>query len=209
MKKYYFLLLSIFTIINFSSCKVSKEYVQFVTKKDDIKEPATKKVLVFSSNTVSVKEFKKTYAKNFKDDKGFSNKYIKDFSTVLRENKLFSNVVIDTITSNFNDLNKNKVDYIIHVSNVEIMNRVEWTQGAMNMNGVGMQAPTSTEYCVINVKVEVYNIQKDKEIIEFVAIGEESVFLFDFTKTFKKAKERSINHIINYLKSGRTTYDKY
>lgn len=209
MKKYFYLLFGVLTIINFTSCTVSKEYVQFVTKKDEIKTPSSKNVMLFSSNSVSLKEFKKTFAKNFKDQKDFSNKYIKDFAVALKNNNLFSSVVTDTITSNFDDLNKNNIDYIIHISNVEIMNRVEWTQGAMNVNGMGMQPPTSTEYCVINVKVEVYNTQKDKEIIEFVAIGEESVFLFDFTKTFKKAKERSINHIINYLKSGRTTYDKY
>ena len=79
----------------------------------------------------------------------------------------------------------------------------------MNGGMGGMQSSTSIEYCVITVKVEVYDAKTEKEILDFVAIGEKSVFMFNFTKTLQDTKARTITHIINYLKSGRTTYTKY
>jgi hypothetical protein len=73
----------------------------------------------------------------------------------------------------------------------------------------GMDTSTSVEYCVINVKVAVYDTKNDKEILDFIAIGEASVFFFNFTTTLEKAKNRTIDHIINYLKTEQTTYEKY
>jgi hypothetical protein len=43
----------------------------------------------------------------------------------------------------------------------------------MGMNGIGgMQSSTSVKHCFLSVKVEVYDAKMDKEILDFVAIGE-------------------------------------
>ncbi|TMM32051.1 hypothetical protein FDT66_00875 [Polaribacter aestuariivivens] len=197
-------------IFNMTSCKVSKNYVQFISKKEDIVAPKTKKVLAFSTENVQVSNFTKTFDKNFTTTNDFTSSYLNDFKQQAIASNLFSEVFIDTKNTSYTSLKKENADYIIYFSNVHISNRVEWTSaGGMNMNGMGMQAPTSVEYCVVTVKVEVFDAKTDKEILDFVSIGEESVFLFDFTKTLLKAKERSINHIINFLQSGKTTYKKY
>jgi hypothetical protein len=141
----------------------------------------------------------------------FVKDYLNEFSDKLIFSNLFDDVLIDTKSSTYEALDKGNADYVIHFSNIEIKNRIEWrSSGGMGMNGMGgMQTSTSVEYCIINVKVEVYDTKNDKEILDFVAIGEDAVFLFNFTKTLQETKIRSINHIINYLKSGKTTYDKY
>lgn len=211
MKKSYFFLVTIVSLISFSSCKVSKEYVQHISKKENIVAPKSKKVLVIATDKVNVYEFKKTFEKNFTDSKGFVKDYLNEFSDKLIFNNLFDDVLVDTKSSTYDALDKGNADYVILFSNIEIKNRIEWrSSGGMGMNGMGgMQTSTSVEYCIINVKVEVYDTKTDKEILDFVAIGEDSVFLFNFTKTMQETKIRSINHIINYLKSGKTTYDKY
>ena len=198
-------------VFSFSSCKVSQDYVQHISKKEDIVAPKTKKVIVFATDDVRIHEFKKTFEKNFKDKRYFTENYLKEFSQKLYANDVFSRISIDTNNFEYSSVDKSDADYVIHFSNFEIKNRVEWSNtGGMGMNGMGgMSNSTSVEYCIINVKVEVYDAKSDKEILDFVAIGEDSVFLFNFTKTFQETKERSINHIVNYLKTGKITYDKY
>lgn len=209
-RKISFIFIAVISIVFLSSCKVNKEYVQYISKKEEIKTPATKKVVIFSTDDVRINEFTKTFEKNFKDKKAFTSSYLNDFKSKLKESSIYEEVFVDVNNTSYESISKSNADYIIYFANFEIANRVEWRNtGAMGMNGIGGMQTTSVEYCVINIKVEIYDTKSDKEIIDFIVIGEESVFLFDFTKTFNKAKERSINHIINYLKSGRTTYDKY
>ncbi|QTD37427.1 hypothetical protein JL193_15245 [Polaribacter batillariae] len=196
-------------VVSLSSCIVNKQYVQYISKKEDIKTPETKKVIVFATNDVRVNEFKKTFQKNFPEKRDFTFNFMKEFSNKGLANHLFSDILIDRDSFNYEDVSTKNSDYIIYFSNFEISNRVEWNNtGGMGVNGVGMNT-TSAEYCVIKVKVDIYDAKTDKEILDFVVIGEESVFMFDFTKTFYKAKERAVEHIINYLKSGKTEYKKY
>ena len=212
MNRKVILVLSVITILaSFSSCIVSKQYVQHISKKEEMVTPQTKKVLVFATDDIKVSEFKKTFDKNYADKSDFTTAYVNDFAQKSKINNLFSDVFIDADSRTYETLNKNNADYIIYFSNLEISNRYEMVQsaGGMGPNGMGMQTSTSVEYCVITVKVEIYDAKTAKEILDFVVIGEESVFLFDFTKTFLKAKERSIDHIINYLQSGKTEYKKY
>ncbi|PWG04182.1 hypothetical protein [Polaribacter aquimarinus] len=212
MKRKVYLFLTLFVLVfSFTSCKVSKNYVAHISKKEEIDDPKTKKVLIFASDDVRVNEFKKTFQKNFPEKKDFSMNYLDVFSEKLHASQVFSKVYVDSLNTTYTSVNKEKVDYVIHFSNFEIANRIEWNHSAgMNMNGVGgMNTTTSVEYCIINVKVEVYDAKTNREILDFVAIGEDSVFLFNFTKTLHKAKERSILHIINYLKSGKISYKKY
>ncbi|WP_299669383.1 hypothetical protein [uncultured Polaribacter sp.] len=203
------LLLVIITIL-VTSCKVSRQYVQHISKKADIVAPKTKNVIVIATEEVTVNEFKKTFEKNFAEKRDFSLNYLNEFSEKLSASYLYADVSIDTKNSTYASVNKENADYVIHFSNFEITNRVEWRNtGGMGMNGVGGMQTTSVEYCIINVKVEIYDAKKNREVLDFVSIGEKAVFLFNFTKTLQEAKERSIDHIINYLKSGKTEYKKY
>jgi hypothetical protein len=184
--------------------------VQYISKKEEIATPTTKKVLAFVSGDIQVIEFKKTFDKNYKDKDAFVSIFLNDFKKQVAANNLFAEVYIDSENQNYDAINKVDKNYIIRFSNLDISNRIEWTSaGGFGVNGVGVQAPSSVEYCVINVKVEVYDAINNKEILDFIVTGEASVFMFNFTKTFDKAKERVIKHIVNYLKYGTTTYKKY
>lgn len=195
-------------VISLSSCQTPKDFIKSVSKKEEIKTPNTKKVLVFSSDDVRINEFKKTFEKNYPAIEDFTISYLNDFTLQLKDRFLYETVHVDRVHTSYDDLDKTDIDYVLYFSNFEIANRVEFvSSGGMGMNGmaVGMQT-TSVEYCVINVRVEIYDTKNNKEIIDFIAIGEASVFLFNFTKTFQKAKQKSIEHILNYLQSGKTTY---
>ena len=193
----------------FTSCIVTKHYVGQIIKKEDLDNPEKKSVVVTVSDNVDLKDFKKTFEKNYKDNDGFVSSYLGEFANELAISRLFERVDKRGV-NNFETLkNETSADYIIDIPFFEINNRVEVTQRASaNPNFGGMQT-TSTEYCVINVKVVVYDVKKKRRIVEFLSTGESAVFLFDFKNTFNQAKKRSMIHIINYLKTGKTEYDKY
>ena len=211
MKIKIFLTLAVVAVVlSLSSCKASKQYVQYISKKENIITPETKNVIVFATEDIRVNEFKKTFDKNFIDKRVFVNDFMTDFSKQAKLNNLFSKVSIDNKSTAYSSVNLENTDYVIYFSNIEVTNRVEWrNSGGMGMNGMGGMQTTSVEYCILNIKVEIYDAKNNKEILDFVAIGEASVFLFNFTKTFQKAKERAIEHIVNYLKLGKTEYTKY
>ena len=212
MKNAHLFLLMTLVIFSFTSCKVSKQYVTFISKKAEIETPETKKVILIATDDINVLEFTNTFQKNYKEKAAFSSQYLNDFSNKIKASKVFGDITYDISKETYASLNTADADYVIHFSNFEITNRYEWRQSGNigGMNGMGsMNTSSSIEYCVINVKVAVYDTKNDKEIIDFIAIGEASVFFFNFTTTLEKAKNRTIDHIINYLKTEQTTYEKY
>ena len=208
----YLFLVTILVFFSFASCKVSKQYVTFISKKAEIETPETKKVILIATDDIKVLEFSNTFQKNYEEKAAFSSQYLNDFSNKIKASKVFGDVTYDISKETYASLNTADADYVIHFSNFEITNRYEWRQSGniAGMNGMGsMNTSSSVEYCVINVKVVVYDTKSDKEILDFIAIGEASVFFFNFTTTLEKAKNRTIDHIINYLKTEQTTYEKY
>ena len=212
MKNAHLFLLMTLVIFSFTSCKVSKQYVTFISKKAEIETTETKKVILIATDDINVLEFTNTFQKNYEEKAAFSSQYLNDFSNKIKASKVFGDITYDISKETYASLNTADADYVIHFSNFEITNRYEWRQSGNigGMNGMGsMNTSSSIEYCVINVKVAVYDTKNDKEIIDFIAIGEASVFFFNFTTTLEKAKNRTIDHIINYLKTEQTTYEKY
>ncbi len=216
-------LLTVICVLLFTSCVVKKDYVNNIIKEGDITNPQEKIVLVTGFENIRVNNFTKTFEKNFSTDSLFVDAYINEFITEAKKNNIYSDYLVD-VSSNWEELNKginadrfvlndlftnSNADYMISFSNFEITNRVETSYApAVGPNG-GAGTHTSIEYCIINVEVIIYDTKTQRKILEFVTTGESSVFLFNFTKTFLRAKTRSIKHIINYLKNGQVTYTKY
>ena len=212
IKNSHLFLIMTLVIFSFTSCKVSKQYVTFISKKAEIETPEKKKVILIATDDIKVLEFTNTFQKNYEEKAAFSSQYLNDFSNKIKASKVFGDVTYDISKEMYASLNTADADYVIHFSNFEITNRYEWRQSGniAGMNGMGsINTSSSVEYCVINVKVVVYDTKNDKEILDFIAIGEASVFFFNFTTTLEKAKNRTIDHIINYLKTEQTTYEKY
>lgn len=201
MKKIVFLF---FFGLILSSCQVPQEYIKYISKKENIEVPKTKNVVIIASDRVLLNEFTKTYQKNYENDNDFTRAYLYQLTKEMKQRNIFADVRMDSKTFNYDRLDTNTADYVIQLSNFEINNRVEWRNSAMGVNG--MQTSTSVEFCVMSIKVAIYDAKTNKEILDFIVFGEESVFLFDFTKTLEKAKSESILHIIKYLETGKIAY---
>lgn len=205
-----------------TSCVIKKDYINNVVKEGVVETSKGKTILITGLENIRVNNFTKTFERNFATDSLFVDAFINEFITLAEKEELFAEYIIDIHPSweelnnginadrvILNDLFANsETDYIINFSNFEITNRVETNYNApVGPNAVGTHS--SIEYCILNAEVMVFDVKKKKRIVQFVTTGESSVFLFNFTKTFLKAKTRSIKHIINYLKSGQVTYTKY
>ncbi len=208
LSKLLVLVLSVYSLV---SCAPIRHYISDIEKSEDISQLKSKQAVITASDDVLLSDFVNTFNKNFTSKIEFSEKFIYEFKRKLNGSVLFSNVEIGGINT-FDLLKESShTDYLIYLSDFEVLNRVEWRQSAapLGPNNFGMNHTTTVEYCVINVDVNVYDLKSKRRVHKFTAIGESSVFLFDFKKTFKKAKERAITHIINYLSSGKTLYKQY
>lgn len=210
--------------VSLSSCIVTKDYINNISKSGKILKPNSKSVLVTGVENIRVNNFKKTFKKNYETDTLFVDAFINNFTDEAKLNDLYSNLNIDR-ENNWELLTLNKKvnspevealyaltdkDLLIIFSNFEITNRVETSYvmsgGANNFGGGHTQ---STEYCIVNAEVLVYDLKNKNQILSFVTTGESSVIFFDYTNTLLKAKERAIKHAVNYLRIGKITYDKY
>jgi hypothetical protein len=213
MKKNYFLIAAMSLLLTVS-CTVQKNFVYDVVKEGVMKSPKVATVLVTGFENIRLNSFKNTYEKNFASDSLFIESYVEDFIIQSEEQNLYAAYQKD-FGFRWKELNKgisadrdklaqmfdeSNVDYIITFTKFGISNRVETNYSPpIGMNG-GMGTHNSVEFCVIDVNVIIYDTKKREKVMEFVTKGESSVFLFDFTKTFLKAKERSIEHMIKFLK---------
>lgn len=202
--------ISFICICFFTSCSVSKHYVNQISDVGYKLETKTKKVVVSGSDNVRLNNFKKTFNKNYPNKEIFAKSYAEEFSVMAKNNAIFSKVELDRLDIWNSGKENSSADYIIHFSDFEITNRIESRHSAPTAgNNFGSMQTTSVEYCVIHVKVVIYDVKNKKEVLDFISTGESSIFFFDFKKSLAKAKSRSITHIINYFKSGKTLYKKY
>lgn len=219
----YFLL--IVSSVVFTSCFVHKDYVRNIIKNEAIQKPKTKRVLITAADiNFNINSFEKTFDKNYGETFVFANEYASEVATGLINESVFSTVVIDEVNkwtlledgynpntiAEINSLTeKANADYLISISNFTIASRYERVyvaSGGFNNPGGGHY--NNKEYGVVKAKVTVYDLKSKKKIVTFDTEGESAIFFFDFTTTLKKAKARSITHLVNYLKNGTVQYKK-
>ncbi len=224
MKQKATIFLLLITSLVFTSCLVSRDYISNITKNSALSYEKTNRILIATSDKLSLSSFKKTFEKNYELDIDFVNEYSSELANELMNNNVFTKVALDNevnkwnvLTNGINAANLIEVDslvantnadYLITIDNYNISNRFVTSYSGGGMNG-GFGHQTSTEYCMVSAGVKVYDLKTREIVVSFETTGESSVFMFDFTKTFKKAKERSITHIVNYLKTGKVKYSQY
>ena len=101
-----------------------------------------------------------------------------------------------------------KTDFLITVSDFEVANRIESSytgpSGPNNMGGTS----SSVEYCVIDARFTVFDVKSRKKMLEFTSRGEKSVVLFGFENAFNGAVDSSIEHAVEYLKTGKKEFPR-
>ncbi|WP_348745017.1 hypothetical protein [Tenacibaculum sp. 190524A05c] len=172
----------------------------------------SKSVLVTGLDFVTINSFNRTFSNNFKTNEEFVKSYIDEFIMLAKREGLFLKYETNEVR-NWRELSKGtkdssilyelpsniNTDYVIDFTYFQIINRISEVSYRDTNNKKGR---TTNERCILNVGVSIYDGKTRKKVLEFKSKGDTSVFLFNFKKTLLKSKSRSIQRIINYLKSG-------
>jgi hypothetical protein len=201
-----------------SSC--ARTFITEISKDKDLKLNQSD-VLVVGNNNLSLVEFIKTFNKNYPGKRMFINEYISSVSGKLKSNKMFMNVGVDT-SSHWDLLRPSysfsaesiKVidsliinshsDYLLKIHDFKISNRI---QTMMMAGGPGMpMTHSSTEFCIVKARFELVDVTTKKVAMEFESVGEAGVMFFAFEAALREANRRSIEHAIEYMKSGKVKF---
>lgn len=222
MKKLSLFSISILSLLLFTSCLQTKYYINNVVKTSDIKNTESKSVLVTVTNNIEIDNFENTFDKNYESQELFIASYVNDFLAKGNSERLFANLNKD-LDSKWSVLTRaydpktyaqkesllasaKDQDYLIHFTNFKVSNRIDY-MSSTDIGVSNVDEDSAEEYCVIKAKVIVYDVKSKTQILEFMTIGESNVFLLDFSGAFREAKSKSVQHAINFLKSGRRKYE--
>lgn len=207
----------IFVLISLVSCIPTKHFINNIHKTEKVLK--SESMLIVVNPEVVINSFKKTFNKNYESNEVFLKMYAIDFQSLLKANNLYSKVAIDLnnkwkafsegYSKKNNDIINNlltKTDkkYLLYLKGVTIDNYVS-SSYSPGFGPGAMGTHNSTEFCTVSVTVVIYDVKAMKQVLEFESTGESSVFFFDFTKTLIKARDRSIENAIKYLKTGKTS----
>jgi hypothetical protein len=180
-----------------------------------------KKTILVGCNEVIVSEFTKTFGKKYGSNRNFVNDYLSQLSAKLNSEQVLNNVTVDTSEEwdkirsynaaldnpkTIDDLFKNcTADYIFYISRLELANRIETrTQSAGGQ--MNQQVTTTVEYCIVKARFQIINKNNRNRVFEFESTGEASVLIFAFEKALRDAIGKSIDHTVEFLKTGKKEF---
>jgi hypothetical protein len=92
--------------------------------------------------------------------------------------------------------------YIVLVYKIDISNEYVFHGGGGPYGGGG----GSTEYCVVTYQVKIIRRKDQKELLQLLIKGRDSVAFFDFQATLVGALNNSVEHLMGYLKENTIEY---
>jgi hypothetical protein len=146
-----------------------------------------------TESDVTLIEFKKAYARKYKSDEEFVEDYKNKFSAKLVSPTSSLKTSLDSSSA-----------YKLILSNFRISNRI--VRGAAGGGPNMPMATTSTEFCIVTARYKIIETATKEVIADFESKGESSVVLFAFEAALMKAIDKSMDHAISYLNSGKTQF---
>ncbi len=186
-----------------------------------------KRLTYFVKEDISIREFKRTFRKDYTDSVNFFHSFRKEvadsISRILkcqvleiedpRDLPVMSSLAEDSISPS--------EDYVLYIKHIDIGNTVEWSGGSYTSDpagvvnpgapvavgppgasGMNMSPMTRSEKCVVTITTELWDSNKRRSVLEYSAIGEAEVNLL--TSALKLAVGRSIQKTLQYLVDGQT-----
>jgi hypothetical protein len=165
------------------------------------------KVIVYASNDVTVNEFKKSFNEAYLNGNNFS-KVITDTLSSIFNLRFPESEVIKAETDSIGLLNLNdslrysymqkyrdssRDNYIIHVRKSTIDQRNQSNYNQFN------KSATTTEYCTVNMLVDVYDLNGNKIVDSIIIEEEQASLLFGYKTCLKKAIDRAIKKVNNLI----------
>ena len=208
-------ILSLSIIYTLNSC-VAPQYVTNITSHGKLENIKKKTATVVGLDRILIRNYEKTFHKNYKNSVEFAKKFSEDFANSLIKHKIFSKVLVDSntdwkaissMTSKKNFLKVSalfetcKTDYLITLNEFELQKKIVET--AVNTPSTESFTNNYSEYLILKTRVEIYDVSTHDLLMEFDVFGEDQILFFSYSKSLKNAKNQLDESIVGYLKSFR------
>jgi hypothetical protein len=80
------------------------------------------------------------------------------------------------------------------------------------MMGAGPGMPmtnSSTEFCIVKSTFELIDTNTKRVVMEFESTGEAGVIFFAFEAALRQATSKSVEHAIEYMRSGKVKFTRF
>lgn len=200
-------------------CSRTYVYEKFREPAFDPTSISNRSMVMFGPTQINLTEFKKTYHNVYESDSAFVDDILKRFKNSVISNQLtdkcrihepFDGSFLNTQTFDMERIqNVNQIlsnlheDFILSVSEIDLGNEIEYTHSS---NPQGMPQTTSTENCVVRLKIQIWDKSKKTKMLEFESYGKEPVSFFMFETAMNHAMDQAVDHAAQYLKSGKIKF---
>lgn len=187
--------------------------------------PKESTVRVLLSDNINVKKFKNSFDMVYQSKQSFYDILKKQIADNLRSKAGCSTTVSGTsqdaavlVSGSYDqasiDRAKNLFDssaekYFLIVKSVDISNDVNTRtvmSAAPSGNGASQFRTSSSEYCVVTIHAEIWDVAGKKKLVACSSNGEAQVIMFLYGTALKSAVGQSVRNMVNYLVSGTTSY---
>jgi hypothetical protein len=212
MRKLLFVSLLLITCSCSTALKIQES---FRSEDIDFNRIKSSKIAICGVNTIILKDFIITFNDEYSDTVKINHKIFSDFENQFKlQIPSVKSVEMSGTTPSFNteflSVEENMsqetsgyfsnldADYLLFIDSLVINN--QWSYHSYSI-GNGMMGGGSTEYCVVDIKVELWNVTERKREMSFNAGGDDTVSFFDFLNTMNDAIENSVAAAVEYIKN--------
>jgi len=214
MKKLFFIPV-LFIICSCSSELLIKD--TYHARGIDFNRVQNSNIAIYGVNSITLSEFMKTFRDEYSDTTRLNDKILSEFSkefkmlipSVSLVEKNAKVPLILTGEFSFKEDNSKEVseffnglgtDYLIFINNISVGNSLVYSTYFVT-SGQGIMNGGTTEQCVVNMEVELWDVHQQKRLMNFWAGGERSVVLFSFLTALNGAIDNSVETAVKYLKN--------
>jgi len=214
MKKLF--LIPVFFVI-YSCSSALKIQDTYQARDINFKHIQNSNIAIYGVNSITLSEFMKTFRDEYSDTTRLNDKILSEFSkefkmlipSVSLVEKNAKVPLILTGEFSFKEDNSKEVseffnglgtDYLIFINNISVGNSLVYSTYFVT-SGRGIMNGGTTEQCVVNMEVELWDVHQQKRLMKFWAGGERSVVLFSFLTALNGAIDNSVETAVKYLKN--------
>ncbi len=216
-------LISLLVVLLFTSCVPPIKITQDYQASDFVFGSLANKKLCITSTTIKNGQgFERSIRREYQNNENYISNIVgqvdRSFTAqnVLPANYNVSEEDISTILGNSTDnsvkskiLNKvnteSEANFLLLLSSVSVVQEVTHTAGTMTTGANGAMTNTggsSQSKCIVKINAELWDLTKEKVVLEFTAHGEDVVTFFATDAALRNATAEAVANLSNYITTG-------
>lgn len=206
-------LISILVLLFSVGCMKKMVYTNFQADDFELNKVKNSSIVMYSNNNVDVREFKKTFVKEYGTSENFLKKIAVTMKNKLSEVYPEARIRIDSTETpefllgeiSFSEESQERAreffanlneDYLFVAKKAIITN--SYTHQTARPGGTA----TTTENCIVVLEFEIWNVNDKSKMLNFEATGSAGKILFFSGTALKSSVKNAIKNAVNYIKKN-------